>query len=125
MTVPLAIDEFGALIVIESSEAAATVKVKLFDVIPFWLAVMLLDPAPTPVARALVLRLAAAGFEELQVAELVRSCVVPSVKVPIAVNCAVLPFVMDERGALTLIDWSGAFAVKFKPLFEALLSATV
>jgi len=47
---------------------------------------MLADPAPTPVARAPVFKVAAAGFDELQVDVLVRSCVVPSVKVPMAVN---------------------------------------
>lgn len=59
--------------VIESSDAAVTVKGKLFDAIPLWLALMLLEPAPMPVARAPALRLATAGFEELQFAELVMS----------------------------------------------------
>ena len=46
----------------------------------------MLDPAAAPVARPLVLMLAAAVFEEVHVAELVRFCVVPSLKVPVAVN---------------------------------------
>ena len=78
--------ELGALIVIDLSVAAVTVNVKLFDAIPFWLAVMTLDPTPTPVLKPPVVSVAAPGLEEFQVAELVRSCVVPSLKVPIAVN---------------------------------------
>jgi len=72
--------------VIESSEAAVTLRTKLLDVTPFWLALMLLAPTPMPVPSAPALRLTAPGFEELQVAEFVISCVVPSAKVPIAVN---------------------------------------
>ena len=86
--VPFAIAEFGALMVIDCSvtAATATIKVTLLDAIPFWEAVMILDPAPTPVLTPPALMLATAGFEELHPAELVRSCVVPSLNVPIAVN---------------------------------------
>ena len=86
--VPLAIEEFGALIVMDCSVTApaVTLSVKLLEVIPFWEAVITLDPAPTPVLIPPALMLATAGFEEFQVAELVKSCVVPSVNVPIAVN---------------------------------------
>ena len=47
---------------------------------------MLVDPVPLPTASPAVLIVAAAVFEELQVAEFVRFCVVPSVNVPVAVN---------------------------------------
>ena len=47
---------------------------------------ILVEPIATPVARPLALMLAAAEFEEAQVAELVRVCVLPSLKVPVAVN---------------------------------------
>ena len=72
--------------VIESRVAAVTLRAKLLDVRPFWLALMLLAPTAMPVARAPALRFAAAGFEELQVAEFVMSCVLPSAHVAIAMN---------------------------------------
>jgi hypothetical protein len=43
-------------------------------------------PPPTPVASPLPLIAATAALEELQVTEFVRFCVLPSVKVPVAVN---------------------------------------
>ena len=92
---PFAIEELGALIVMDCNAAAVTVSVRVFDVIPFWLAEMLLEPVPTPVLKPPADMLAAPGFEEVQEAEAVMSCVLPSVKVAIAVNWAVLPFVMD------------------------------
>jgi len=86
--VPLAIEEFGALIMMDCSVTtpAVTVSEKPLEVIPFWDAVITLDPAPTPVPMPPALMLATARFEEFQVAELVKSCVVPSVNVPVAVN---------------------------------------
>lgn len=47
---------------------------------------MLLDPVPAPVAKPLVVIVATAVFDEVQLAEFVRFCVVPSVNVPVAVN---------------------------------------
>ena len=63
-----------------------TERAKAFDVIPFWVAVMLLDPIAAPVARPLALMLTDAGLEEAQVAVFVRFCVLPSLKVPVAEN---------------------------------------
>ena len=86
MLVPLAIEEAPALIVIDCRVAAVTVRGKVFDVIPFWAAVILLEPTPTPFAKPVGLTSAAARLEEAQVAVLLRFCVLPSLKVPIAVN---------------------------------------
>jgi hypothetical protein len=61
-----------ALIVMDCSTGAVTVRVKGLDVIPLWVAVISVEPIPTPVARPLALMLAVAEFEEAQVAELVR-----------------------------------------------------
>ena len=47
---------------------------------------MLLEPIAAPVARPVELMLTDAGPEEAHVAELVRFCVLPSLKVPVAVN---------------------------------------
>ena len=44
------------------------------------------DPAARPVARPLGLMLALVVLEEFQVTEFVRFCVLPSLKVPVAVN---------------------------------------
>ena len=72
--------------VMELSVAAVTFSATLFDVTPLCAALMLADPTAFPVARPPVLMLATAGFDELQVTELVRFCVLPSLKVPVAVN---------------------------------------
>lgn len=75
-----------ALIVIDCKVAAETLSTIVFEVIPFWVAVMLLEPAAAPVARPLVLIVAVAVLDEFHVAEVVRFCVLPSLKVPVAVN---------------------------------------
>jgi hypothetical protein len=84
--VPFEIELLGALITIDCSVAAVTVSVTEFDEIPFWVAVITVEPVPRPAASPLGLMLAAAGFEEVQVAELVRFWMLPSVNVPVAVN---------------------------------------
>jgi hypothetical protein len=70
--VPLAIDELLVLTVIDCNVAGVTASAKLFEVIPFWVAVILLEPAETPVAQPLALMLTAAGLEEVQAALFVR-----------------------------------------------------
>lgn len=84
--VPLAIDVLGELIVIDCRVAAVTVSANVFDVIPFCVAVMLLDPVAAPVAKPVVFILTAAVLELPQTAVFVRFCVLPSVNVPVAVN---------------------------------------
>ena len=83
---PLASEVLTEVIVIDCKVAAVTLIAIAFDVIPFWVAVMLLEPIATPVASPLVLILAVEVLDEFQVTELVRSCAVPSLKVPVAVN---------------------------------------
>ena len=48
---------------------------------------MVVEPVPVAVARPAVLIVATVTPEELHVAVLVRFCVVPSLNVPVAVNC--------------------------------------
>jgi hypothetical protein len=84
--VPLAIVPLAAFTVIDWSVAAVTLSAMVFEVIPFCVADMLVDPVAAPFARPPVLIVAAAGLDELQVADPVRFCVLPSLKVPIAVN---------------------------------------
>lgn len=93
-----------ALIVMDCSTAAVTVIVIEFDVTPPCAAVILAEPTLFPVARPDALTVATAEFEEDQVTELVRFCVLPSVKVPVAVNWSVVPFAIDVFGALIAID---------------------
>jgi hypothetical protein len=47
---------------------------------------MVVEPLPSPVANPVELILAAPEFEEVQVAELVRFWLLPSLNVPVAVN---------------------------------------
>ena len=42
--------------------------------------------------------------DEVHCAEAVRSCFVPSVRNPVAVNCCVRPFGMDAPDGTTIID---------------------
>ena len=96
---------------------AVTVSPKLFDVIPFWAAVIVVEPMATPVARPVELMLAFAGLELAQVAVLLKFWVLPSLRVPVAVNCSVTPIPIDVFGAVTLIDCRiGAVTVSAKLL---------
>ena len=72
--------------VIDCRDAAVTVSAMVFEVIPPWLAAILLEPVPAPVASPVVLIVTAAVLDELQVAEFVKFWVVPSLNVPVAVN---------------------------------------
>lgn len=92
------------MIVIDCTVAAVTVSASVLDVTPLWVAVTLLDPVPVPVASPPVLIVTAAVFDEFQFAKLVRSCVVPSVNVPVAVNWSVVPFAIEVLGAVIVID---------------------
>ena len=54
-------------------------------------AVIVAWPAAVPVASPPAVMVATDGTEELQLNDAVRSWVLPSLKVPIAVNCCVIP----------------------------------
>ena len=84
--VPFAIDVLAALMAIDCRTAAVTVSVIEFEVTPLCVALMFVVPAPAPIAKAEALTVATAELEEDQVTELVRFCVLPSLKVPVAVN---------------------------------------
>jgi hypothetical protein len=89
---------------IDCSVATVTVKAMLFDVIPLWVALMFAEPTLFADARPLALTVATEVLEEFHVTELVRFCVLPSVKVPVAVSWSVLPFAIDVFAALMEID---------------------
>lgn len=106
--VPLAIEELPEATLMDCSVAAVTARAKALEVIPLWVAVILLEPMAAPVARPVALMLTAVGFELPHVAVLVRFCVLPSLKVPVAVNCTLVPLAMEEVPALMAIDCSVA-----------------
>ena len=83
---PITSEVLGAVTVIDCSVAAVTVSTSVFEVTPLWVAVMLVEPTPVPVARPLALMVAADAFEEDQATEVVRFWVLPSLKLPVAVN---------------------------------------
>jgi hypothetical protein len=71
-------------------------------------AVIVVEPAAMEPARpwepAALLIVAAPVFEELQMTEAVRSCIVSSEKVPVAVNCCVVPLAMPGLVGVRAID---------------------
>jgi hypothetical protein len=84
--VPGAILGFAGITEIEVKLARLTVSV-VEPLAPSKATAITLVPALQPVARPVLLMIATAETEELQLATLVISCVLPSVKVPTAVNC--------------------------------------
>ena len=63
---------------------------------------------PTDVAKPVVLIVATVEEEEFHVAVLVRFWVVPSLKVPVAVNCWVFPMAIEGFAGVTAMDASVA-----------------
>ena len=100
---PLAIERFAGVTATDTSVAAVTVSVVLPEMEPE-VERMVVEPVPAAVARPAVLIVATVTAEELHVAVLVRSWVVPSLKVPVALNCWVWPLVIEEFAGVTAID---------------------
>src|SRR5271167_1508996 len=73
-----------------------------------------------PVARPPLLMVAIEVALEVQVAEEVRFCLLPLLKVPVAVNCCWFPAAIDGLTGVTAIDTStGAVTVNpVEPLME-------
>ena len=74
----MAIDRLTGLTTIDCSAAAVTVRVSMGEVTPLRLAVTLLVPAPTPVARPVLLMVAVVVVAEFQVTAAVIFCVLVS-----------------------------------------------
>jgi hypothetical protein len=77
---------FEGVTAIDWSVAAVTVSVAEPFIVPD-VALMVEVPTPAPVARPAAVIVATVVVPELHVAVLVRFWVVPSLKVPVAVNC--------------------------------------
>src|SRR5277367_5122416 len=100
---PFVIDGFAGVTAIDCSVAAVTVNV-VDPTIDDDVAVIVELPTPAPVAKPPAVIVATVVFAELQVAVPVRFCVVPSLNVPVAVNCCVAPLVIEGFAGVTAID---------------------
>ncbi len=82
----------GGVIAIDTKVAAVTVTVvapvsEPHTLATLQVAVIVVVPVPTVLMSPLLLTVAAAGFEEVQVRSALKFCVEVSEKVPVAVNC--------------------------------------
>src|SRR5271167_2312160 len=104
---PLVIEGFAGVTAIDCSVAAVTVRTVAPLIAPD-VALIVEVPTPAPVARPAVVIVAVAVVPDDQVTLDVRFCVVPSLKVPVAVNCCVAPLVIEGFAGVTAIDCSVA-----------------
>jgi len=104
-----AITGFCGLTTSTCSDAVPEVTVKVVEpVMPPETALITLVPAATPVANPSAVIVATVVVTELHVAVLVKFCVELSEKVPVAVNCSVVPFTIEGSAGVTAIDTSVA-----------------
>jgi hypothetical protein len=97
--------------VMDTSVAEVTVSVDDPDILPDT-AVIVVEPAATAVASPLepaeLLTAATAAAEELQITDVVRSCVVLSENVPVAIKCWFVPLAILGLVGVTAMDTSVA-----------------
>jgi hypothetical protein len=97
----------------ETNVGAVTVSTAVLLVTLPEVAVMFELPTPRPVATPAALIEATAPFSEFHVAEFVRSCVLLSVYVPVAVKACVKPLAIEGLTGATAMETSaGAVTVK-------------
>lgn len=110
--VPCAIDELAGETASETSVGVVTVRVAL-PLTPEYVAAMVAEPGALLVTKPMLETAAALVFDEFQVAKLVRSLVLPSVKVPVAVSCTVVPSARDALAGETASEArTGAVTVR-------------
>ena len=100
--VPTAMLEFAGVTAIDTNVALFT----LSEAVPVTepeIALIVPDPVPTDVARPEALTVAVPGTDEVHVTD-VKSCVLPSSKVPTALNCWVVPRAIETAFGATSID---------------------
>lgn len=85
---------FAGVTATETSSGAVTVSCVELFMAPE-VAVMVLWPCATDVARPEELMVATVVLEDDHITELVRSCVLPPVKVPVALNCCITPATIE------------------------------
>ncbi len=100
--VPTAMLEFAGVTAIDTKAALLT----LSDAVPVTepeIALIVADPVPTEVARPEELTVAVPGTDDVHVTD-VKSCVLPSSKVPTALNCCSVPKAIETAFGSTSID---------------------
>ena len=108
--VPLGIEGFAGMTLIEVITAGVTVTVVAPDTPPR-VAVIVALPAPVPITRPWLpaaLLTVTGGAEEAQVTNAVRSWVVPSEKFPVALSCSLVPAAIEELAGVMSIEVSAA-----------------
>jgi hypothetical protein len=88
---------------IDASVAAVTLRLAE-PVIEPEVAITLAVPLACPVTMPEALTFTTPAGDTLQATEFVKSCVLPSVKVPIADNCSLAPVAMDELAGITFSE---------------------
>jgi hypothetical protein len=121
---PLEIDALAPVTAIETNVAAVTCNVTDLLMVPVeaWIVVV---PTPIPRARPPLEIVATPVFCEVQVTVPVTSRVVPSLKVPMAVNCVVNPLAIFKFAAVMEIDCRVARVVALFPEDEQLIKTTI
>ncbi len=88
-------------------------------------AVHIVEPPPTDVAKPPASIVDTAVLDELQITCVVRSCVVLSENLPVANNCLVVPLVMVGLAGVTAMDTSVALVTVRVVLLEVLPEVAV
>jgi len=89
---------------IDTSTAGVTVSVADDDGTESNIAVMVVEPTSTAVASPVLLIVAVVILDELQIADVVKSCVLPQPNIPLAVNCCSVPLAILALPGATAID---------------------
>jgi hypothetical protein len=116
---PLATDGFAGVTAIVCKTAGVTVNV-VDPLIDPEVALIVVDPVATVLAKPALLMVATAVAEDVHVAVLVRFCWLPSVNVPVAVNCCVNPLATDGFAGVTAIvcKTAGVTVSAVEPLID-------
>jgi hypothetical protein len=126
VSVPMAVNCTGTPRTTSAFEGVTAIETTLDDPAPtvrtveelmdFEAAAILLFPCPTPVAIPELLTVATAVFEDVQLTELVRSCLLPLLNVPCAVNCWLCPATIEGfDGVIASDDKLGGFVASLDP----------
>jgi len=98
---PTTIEAVAGVTAMLTTVGAVTVNVAGADVFPAAVAVMFVLPVATAVANPLAEIVATLVLAEAHVAELVKSFVLLSEYIPVAVNCCVAPAAIDAEAGVT------------------------
>ena len=104
---PVTIEGFAGVTVIDTSSGGVTVRVVEPAMEPE-VAEIAVVPVPTPVASPSAVIVPTAVFVEFQFTRVVRFWVLPSLYVPVAVNCCVAPLAMEGFVGVTAIETNDA-----------------